>query len=104
MVLLRENLERGGLSMRDLVGSLYYPGNTHQPDKKLINVRRGEGGGERRGGTLLSPPSFFFFFLCRGQQLNPPPQLPSTHTPYPHINPPTPRSRYPPPVYTSSSV
>src|SRR6266702_4234477 len=29
--------------------------NTHQPIKKLITVRRGEGGAVRKGGPLWSP-------------------------------------------------
>src|SRR6266478_3029241 len=33
------------------------PSNTHQPNEKLINIRRGEGGEEWRGGPLWSPAS-----------------------------------------------
>src|SRR5258708_40161837 len=91
MVLLRENLERGGLSMRDLVGSLYYPGNTHQPNKKLINIRRGEGGGERRGEPRGGAPGPFPPLPIKGGGRHAPPP-PPTHTPPspPHPTPPPP--------------
>src|SRR5260221_8256791 len=99
MVLLRENLERGGLSMRDLVGSLYDPGNTHQPDKKLINVRRGEGGGERRGGPRGSPPARYPCFHRGGGGCHPPHPAPPPSPPSPHPPPPPPpHSPAPPPT------
>src|SRR6266851_9398198 len=40
---------RSGLGLRS--------SNRHQLNRKLINIRRGEGGGERRGGPLWSPAS-----------------------------------------------
>src|SRR5260370_27392069 len=32
--------------------------NRHQPNKKLLTIRRGEGGEERQGGPLRSPASW----------------------------------------------
>src|SRR5258708_34286702 len=32
--------------------------NMHQPNKKLLTIRRGEGGEERQGGPLWSPASW----------------------------------------------
>src|SRR5260370_355804 len=35
--------------------------NRHQPNKKLLTIRRGEGGEERQGGPLWAPASWALF-------------------------------------------
>src|SRR5260370_25019319 len=47
--------------------------HTHQPQDKLINIRRGEGGAERRGGPSCSPPPLSPTSPLAGKRAPPPP-------------------------------
>src|SRR5260370_24504492 len=56
--------------------------NRHQPDTKLINIRRGEGGEEWRGGAVGWRRRLFPSFPWAGGRTHPPPP-PGTHPPPP---------------------